>query len=125
MNRYNRSILSPALAVLAGLALVGPRPAAADGYTITDLGVLPGKANSWVWQQTINNAGVIAAYANNIPDPNAFFTDDSYLWQNGTITPLPGLPGATATIALGINNKGQVVGNSRQEGGYSHAVLWD
>src|SRR5689334_6608047 len=91
-----------ALATLVALALFASYPAAADGYTITDLGTLPGYANSWVWQQTINNDGTVVAYANNIADPNAFFGDSPFLWKNGQITPLPGLPGAIDTVAFAL-----------------------
>lgn len=128
MNSLNRSILSLAGAILAGLALTAARPAAADGYTVTDLGALPGKPNSGEWQQTINNSGVIAAYANASADDlffNAFFGDSPFLWKNGTITPLPELLGAVDTIPFHINNVGQMVGRSTQVFPFNHAVLWD
>ncbi len=128
MNRLNRSILSLAVAMLAGLALIGSRPATADGYTVTDLGALPGMPFTSAWQQTINNDGVIAAYSNSNADDLAnstFFGDSSFLWQNGTITPLTGLPNAIDTVALSINNRGQVAGRSTPDGERSHAVLWD
>jgi len=121
----HRVPLCLALACHLALALIASRPAAADSYTVTDLGLLPGTANSWVWQQTINNDGVVAVYANSIADPNAFTGDSSYLWQNGQITPLPGLPGATDTIAFALNNHGQVVGRSTVPGAPNHPVLWD
>src|SRR5437870_1084647 len=104
-----------ALAALAALALSTARPAAADNYTITDLGALLGKPNSAAWQQTINNAGVIAAYANASAADlffNGFIGDSPFLWKNGTIAPLPELPGAIDTIPFHINNVGQMVGRS-------------
>jgi probable HAF family extracellular repeat protein len=128
MYSNRSSTLSLAAAVLAGLALLSSRPATADGYTVTDLGALPGKPNSGEWQQTINNAGVIAAYANASADDlffNAFFGDSPFLWKNGAITPLPELPGAIDTIPFHINNVGQVVGRSTPAGQRNHAVLWD
>jgi hypothetical protein len=87
MQRFTTRL---ALAALVALALSTPRLAAAGGYTITDLGTRPGYVNSWTWQQSINNDGVVAAYANNTnpADPNAFVGDISFLWKNGTITPL-------------------------------------
>src|SRR5438067_8628029 len=102
-----------ALAALAALALIAARPAAADGYTITDLGTLPGLPYTSVWQQTINNGGLIAGYANASADDLAnttFFGDFGFLWKNGTLTPLPGLPNAIDTVPFSLNNKGQVVG---------------
>ncbi len=122
MRRFTTRLVP---AALAALALSLSRPAAADGYAITDLGTLPGKDNSFVWQQSVNDRGEVAVYANNVPDPNAFFSDETFLWSNGTITPLPGLPGATSTICYSLNNRGQGVGYSRQEGGFQHALLWD
>jgi len=117
-----------ALAAFAAFAISASRPTAADGYTVTDLGSLPGMPFTSAWQQTINNEGVIAGYANASADDIAnstFFGDSSFLWQNSTITPLPGLPGAIDTIAFSLNNKGQVVGRSTPAGEGSHAVLWD
>jgi len=123
MNRH--SVLSLIVAAVAGGALLAARPAAADGYSITDLGALPGKANSFVWQQSVNDNGAVAVYANDIADPNAFFTDEPAIWEKGTLTPLPGLDGATSTICYSVNNQGQEVGYSRQEGGFQHGLLWD
>jgi probable HAF family extracellular repeat protein len=110
-------------------ALAAPRPAAAAaGYTITDLGALPGKPFSGEWQQTINNAGVVAAYASADPMSlffNGFVGDSPFLWQKGTITPLPELPGAIYTIPEHINNNGTVVGRSTPAGSPNQPVLWD
>jgi hypothetical protein len=94
-----------------GLALVRAAvPAlATDGYAVRDLGTLPGKANSWVWQQSINESGAVPAYANDIPNPNAFFGDVPFLWNTGKITVLPELEGAIDTIPYSLNDSGQVV----------------
>jgi len=113
------------LASAFGLVLVASSPAYADNYNISDLGTLPGQTNSWTWQQTINNRGEVAAYANTIPDPNAYSGDESYIWADGEIHALPGLPGATDTIAFALNDVGQVVGRSTQPGAPNHPVLWD
>ncbi len=125
MQRFTARLVPVAL---AALALSLSRPAAADGYTVTDLGALPGKPYSVLWQQTINNGGVIAAYANSNADDaffNGFIGDSPYLWKDGTITPLPELPGAVDTIPFCINNQGQMVGRSTQVVPFNHAVLWD
>jgi probable HAF family extracellular repeat protein len=126
-----RFALRLAPVALAALALLTSSPAVADNYTITDLGTLSSSyLYNWTWQQTINNQGVVAAYANNgdqpgnIPDPNAFDGDASYLWKDGTITPLPGLPGATDTIAFSLNGLGRVVGRSTVPGTPNYPVLW-
>jgi probable HAF family extracellular repeat protein len=125
MQRFTTRL---ALAALAVLALTVSRLAIADTYTVTDLGALPDQPYTSIWQQTINNDGMIAAYANANADDIAnatFFGDSSFLWKKGTITPLPGLPDAIDTVAFSLNNKGQVVGRSTPLGQRSHAVLWD
>jgi probable HAF family extracellular repeat protein len=113
--------------MLVGLVLtLGAVPAVvADGYTVADLGTVGGKANSWVWQQTVNEGGVIAAYANDVDNPNAFFGDVPFLWDRGRVTVLPELEGAIDTIPYSLNDSGQVVGSSQPEGEGPHAVLWD
>jgi uncharacterized membrane protein len=61
----------------------------------------------------INDEGQIVGRTNSIP-PQPF------LWQNGTTTPLPPIPGMAATgTAAAINDRGQIVGDSS-----SLAVLW-
>jgi len=108
-----------------GLAILAQGSAHAGNYNVTDLGSLPGQTNTWTWQQTINSRGEVAAYANTIPDPNAFSGDESYVWSGGTVYSLPGLAGATDTIAFALNDVGQVVGRSTQPGAPNHPVLWD
>jgi probable HAF family extracellular repeat protein len=108
-----------------------PQPAAADdGYTVTDLGALPdkGKPYSTTWQQCINNAGVVAAYANADPMSlffNGFIGDSPFISNNGTITLLPELPDAIGTTPEHINNNGQVVGRYTPAGAYNQPVLWN
>jgi probable HAF family extracellular repeat protein len=114
--------------LVAALGLSAAPPAAAGGYTVTDIGALPGKPYSAVWQQTINNAGVVAAYASDDPLDlffNGFTGDSPFLSYRGTVIPLPELPGAIDTIPLHINNKGQVVGRSTPLGDHNHPVLWN
>ncbi len=125
MRRFTTRL---ALAALAALALSSSRLAAADGYTVTDLGALPGMPFSSIWQQTLNQNGEVTAYANSSADDIAngtFFGDAGFVWKNGVITPLPGLPGAIDTIPFGLNNRGQVVGRSTVPGAPNHPVLWD
>src|SRR5262249_55237947 len=98
------------------------------GYTITDLGGQPDAPYSSVWQQTINDHGVVAAYANSSADnilTETLLGDSAFVWKSGITTPLPGLPNAIDTIASALNNQGQVVGRSRPAGERHHAVLWN
>lgn len=46
------------------------------------------------------------------------------VWEDGKVTKLPNLPGATDSSAAAINGHGQIVGRSRTKGGEIHAVLW-
>lgn len=48
------------------------------------------------------------------------------LWENGSVRPLPTLTGDTDGFAFGINNHGQVVGDSGNcSGTVLHAVSWE
>ena len=117
-----------ALAVVAALTTAQTVSAAGphSRYSITDLGTLPGLTNSYVWQQTLNNRGHVAVYANNLPNPSALVGDSSFLWKKpGDVKVLPGLPGATETIVFGLNDRDQAVGHSLSAAdSQNHAVLW-
>lgn len=117
---------------LAMLAAVAALTAAQTGsaqsqYTVTDLGTLPGFDHSYVWPQTVNNRGHVAAYANNEADPNAYGEVSSYLWKGpGDIDLLPGLPDSFYTVARALNDRDQVVGVSGPDpDGNHYAVLWE
>ena len=117
--------------LFAALALSTPRPAAADddGYTVTDLGALPGKPYSGDvaadHQQRRRSRRVRKRRTPTILFFNGFVGDSPFIWKNGTITPLPELPDATDTTPEHINNNGQVVGRSTPPGAPNHPVLWD
>ena len=117
------------LAGLAGLlAVTVSLPAAEKSrYRVTDLGTLPGLADSYEAENCVNNQGHVAVYANNAADDNAFAGDVSFLWKGpGEITVLPGLPGATDTLPLGLNDQDQVVGDSGAAAfSDAHGFLWD
>src|SRR5256712_12337993 len=49
----------------------------------------------------------------------------AFLWQDGTMTDLGGLPGYQFSVAWDINDRGQVVGSSYGDDGTTHAVLWE
>lgn len=111
------------------LSLAASLPAIAQiHYKITDLGALPGLEDTYVWQQTLNNRGHVAAYANSAANPNAFAGDFSFLWKGaGKVELLPDLPGASETLAFGMNDLDQVVGMSGAAGDSVgvYAVLWE
>jgi probable HAF family extracellular repeat protein len=94
-----------------------------NGVGITDLGTLPGGDDTYAFG--INNAGQVAGYFSTIRGPHhAFITG-----PNGVgMTDLGALSDGNSayenhTYAFGINNAGQVVGNSVMADGYSHAFI--
>jgi len=91
-----------------------------NDMSIIDLGTLGGKAS---WGEAINETGQIVG--------ESFITGDSaihaFLWQDGTMEDIGILPGYINSIALGINDIGQVVGKSEISIAgqlYSEAFLW-
>jgi probable HAF family extracellular repeat protein len=76
--------------------------------TMTDLGTLPGRLASLA--NAINNSGQVVGFSQ---DPNGNNTI-AWLWQNGVMTNLNTLIPAGSPMflieALGINNRGQIIG---------------
>jgi len=92
---------------------------------MTDLGVLPGYDDSSA--TALNDRGdVIGTMTRNAEQSDSvpFFQGHGFLWRGGHLTDLGTLPGCRWTEPTGINNRGQIVGNSYNiqkddEGGYS------
>jgi probable HAF family extracellular repeat protein len=89
---------------------------AAQTYTVTDLGTLPG--NGYSVARGINATGQItgAAGSNNSPNSSVF------VYSNGVLTNL-GTLGGTSGIGNGINASGQVAGYSQNGSGTYRAFL--
>jgi probable HAF family extracellular repeat protein len=95
-----------------------------------DLGTLGGNAAQAVF---VNDRGQVigVSYTNAIADPSTGFPiQDPFFWENGEMTDIGSLGGASGYPAW-INNRGQVVGAS-DLGGYnaagiliSHGFFWD
>ena len=100
------------LALLVVLSL--SRYLAAQSYTVTDLGTLPG-GNSFGYG--INNAGQVTGNSTTSSATHAF------LYSNGSMSDL-GTLGGTNSTGYGINDSGQVTGFSTISAGASHAFLY-
>ncbi len=87
------------------------------GGVMTDIGGAAGAVTSFALD--INRQGQVLVYAPT--DSSGAF--GSFIWAEGVITDL-GTLGGYGTIAIDINDHGQVVGSSAPNGGRDHAVLW-
>jgi probable HAF family extracellular repeat protein len=81
--------------------------------TLTDLGTLPG-ANNCSEPTWMNAKGEIVGLSENgeVDPLTGFNQSRSVLWKNGEITDL-GSFGGNQNGAFGINNRGQIIGNSQ------------
>lgn len=106
------------LGLLALLALALPASGAAQTYKATDLGTFGGPTT---YGLAINNAGQVAGYGNDTTEAGV---THAFLWNEGALTDL----GGSWARAYGINNVGQVVGQSQlpdPSGNLgNHATLW-
>lgn len=69
----------------------------------------------------INDLGQVVGYAYSYPNSSAF---NAFVWQDGELTWLGGLNGATA-MAYGINSSGWIVGQAYGPDNNWHAVIWE
>ncbi|MGG5259100.1 hypothetical protein [Phycicoccus avicenniae] len=95
------------------------------GGRIIDLGSLGGTTTS-PWStlseaHAVNNAGQVVGAAL----PKEGYPLHGFIWANGVMRDLGGLGGTVeATVALGINGIGSVVGFSQAKNGETHGFLW-
>jgi probable HAF family extracellular repeat protein len=91
---------------------------------IHELPPLPG--DSLGGPTAINNSGqAVGASAGVCGPPVQTDAREPVLWQDGSVTDLGNLGGAFFNIALGINDRGQIVGHSDLPGDTAgHAFLW-
>lgn len=94
---------------VAGLAYLAAdrifHPFLWDGRKLRDLGTLGGNYGSAVW---LNDSGEVAGWANLAGDQ----VNHAFRWKDGVMTDLGTVNGYPLSIANGINNEGQVVGQS-------------
>ena len=74
----------------------------------------PGLPTWWI-PRSINNTGQIVGWGHFC----------AVLWDRGKICRLPLLPGDDHSAATDINDRGQIVGYSRNPTGTTRAVLWE
>lgn len=73
------------------------------------------------WAYGINDAGQVVG---RLVSDDSLPQMQAYTWKNGRAERLPGLTPDSDTVALGINRRGQIVGNSEPLVGEQSAVLW-
>jgi len=93
--------------------------------SMQDLGTLGGPDSTAAF---VNEHGQIAgqSYTNATINPaTSTPTQDPFFWENGKMVDI-GTLGGTFGISVGMNNRGQVIGDSNVAGDQSkHAFLWD
>ena len=94
------------LQLVLALPLVASSFCAAQTYTVTDLGVLPG--DNWSGAGGINSAGRITGAVGNYNNPSS----SVFVYSEGSLTNL-GTLGGSSGIGNGINASGQVAGYSQ------------
>jgi probable HAF family extracellular repeat protein len=112
-----------------GLATAFPNSSAASGlYAITDLGTFGGSQSS---ANAINNTGQIVGSAD-LGGTNTPHISHAFLYSGGVMNDLGvlgvysnGTVVVSVSVAFGINNNGQIVGDSRTSSQAIHAFLYD
>ena len=87
---------------------------------MTDLGTLGGD-NVVVSASSMNNRGEVVGSQADVPNG---FVSRAFLWRRGVMLDL-GTLGGDSAVALDINDRGQVVGESLTSDGSTHAFLWE
>src|SRR5258708_16729384 len=91
------------LIVLALLCVAALQPAFGQGFTIKDLGTLPGGTRSFA--NGINNRGQVVGEATTVAGGNGH----AFLFENGVMAALGTLPAGNLSPAIAINNRLHVV----------------
>lgn len=113
--------LCGALALPLGLAAQEPKEEKKEHhhYKLIDVGTFggPGSIFSNPDSKVLNNRGTAAGWADTSkPDPGCFLDcliNHAFVWKNGVTTDLGALPGGLNSLALGLNNRGLIVGQSQ------------
>ena len=110
--RHSPKILLPLSPFLLSLLWLAPlRPAAAQTYTVTDLGTLPGGTYSTA--SAINNLGHVTGTADafiNVSPKSTERGDEAFFWHDGKMQDI-GNRNALPTSGNDINDKDEIVGS--------------
>lgn len=97
-----RQILQRSALMAIGLLAITGSPALAQNYVFSDMGGISNPSRQY-GPRDINNLGQVVA-----DSPNG----TPAVWNNGTWTDLPTLPGYTSFTVAGINDAGHLVGSA-------------
>src|SRR5688572_30334042 len=88
-----------------------------DSYSVIDLGTFGGDTFAY----DMNNAGQVTGFSNM---PGGF--GQAFIWQSGTMSPLPPIPDATRSFGTAITESGKIAGSYEtiSPSSQSHAVVW-
>lgn len=101
---------------------------AAQTYTVTDLGVLPGDSSSLGYY--VNASGQVTGCSDNTTQQTdlcqGFAPSDAYVWTSSTgMQSLGGLSGYDASVGFVINTAGTIVGFLvNTQSGRTHGFVW-
>ena len=115
--------LSVAIPVIRAAAAVPDRVSAAAAFSVTKI-VHP---QGWqVFPMASSDNGTVAGYVTAPPvSPNDPPILKAFVWKNNVMTMIPALGGASAYCqAWGVNNNGDVVGESANAEGDTHAFIY-
>jgi probable HAF family extracellular repeat protein len=87
---------------------------------LIDLGTLPLARQSRAY--AVNNRAQVIGISGNLENLEPQWLR-AFVWQQGTMTELPA-PGAKSSVAVAINDRGQIAGTITERRGETHAVLW-
>jgi probable HAF family extracellular repeat protein len=101
--------------------------AAAQTYSITDLGALSGFTSTYAADN--NNLGLVTGCSDNSLLPTVPCTtnlpSEAFLWSSGVMQPLGNLPGNDQSIGYVVNDSSEVVGwSGNTQTGNGHGFFW-
>jgi probable HAF family extracellular repeat protein/autotransporter-associated beta strand protein len=104
-------------------ACAGVRIAAAQSYSITDLGTLSGGTNSQAYG--INASGEIVGYSESISGGDDLNLDDiAFRYSSGTMNSLGTFSGGGNSYATALNTGGTIAGWAYNSSGYANAFIY-